>query len=458
MTIAGASTGSACHAGNVKYAVSVDAQIPSGDPELDALHRVGVVALLERGFESVEAIDGPDGVEVDVLDTFVGVHPGGALMKVFVDAPMLELAEEAVRSLVDELLERSELLAGWTVARCAVELHADLAKESLDAAGGPGAPPDDLASRRARLRGQGGDGPAAEAAGDLVDSAAMRDTFRGLADQLRAFGPEAFGGPPESAGADEAVGADGAGGPDAAGGPSGAHDRRGPVVSAADARLAAGALVYGTDLLLDELFQDVCALDEDGGSVADCDEPMWLLDELPRRYALRYDARFARRFLVTAIALTTRFTQGTFEQPSCVAEELALRLLLREAEIALDLFGLLDDGVSLALECFADSVYKDMNHEWLYDDSMDGIDESPVGAYLGVAPMGISRWFTPFAAGRYVHPYAADDEPDDEPDDDLVGPADLTDPGDSDNPDRLDDPDDLDDRDDRDDDGPSGLA
>ncbi|WEV26357.1 hypothetical protein OYE22_15000 [Streptomyces sp. 71268] len=413
----------------MKYAVSVDAQIPSGDPELDALHRVGVVALLERGFESVEAIDGPDGVEVDILDTFVGVHPGGALMKVFVDAPMLELAEEAVRSLVDELLERSELLAGWTVARCAVELHADLAKESLDAALGPGAPPDDLASRRARLRGQGGDGPAAEAPGDPVDSAAMRDTFRGLADQLRAFGPEAFGGPPESAGADETVGA---GGPDAAGGPSGAHDRQGPVVSTADARLAAGALVYGTDLLLDELFQDVCALDEDGGSVADCDEPMWLLDELPRRYALRYDARFARRFLVTAIALTTRFTQGTFERPSCVAEELALRLLLREAEIALDLFGLLDDGVSLALECFADSVYEDMNHEWLYDDSMDGIDESPVGAYLGVAPMGISRWFTPFAPGRYVHPYAADDEPEDEPDDEPEDPTDLTDPDDPD--------------------------
>ncbi len=420
----------------MKYAVSVDAQIPSGETELDALHRVGVVALLERGFESVEAIDGPDGVEVDVLDTFVGVHPGGALMKVFVDAPMLELAEEAVRSLVDELLERSELLAGWTVARCAVELHADLAKESLDAALGPGAPPDDLASRRARLRGQGGDRPAAEAPGDLVDSVAMGDTFHGLADQLRAFGPEAFGGPPESAGAD------GTGGPHVAGGPSGAHDRQGPVVSAADARLAAGALVYGTDLLLDELFQDVCALDEDGGSVADCDEPMWLLDELPRRYALRYDARFARRFLVTAIALTTRFTQGTFEQPSCVAEELALRLLLREAEIALDLFGLLDDGVSLALECFADSVYEDMNHEWLYDDSMDGIDESPAGAYLGVAPMGISRWFTPFAAGRYVHPYAADDEPDDDPEDpaDLAGPTGPTG------------------QDDPDDDGRSGLA
>ncbi|MFE6775649.1 hypothetical protein [Streptomyces sp. NPDC057702] len=403
----------------MKYAVSVDAQIASGGPELDPLHRVGVVALLERGFESVEAIDGPDGVEVEVLDTFVGVHPGGALMKVFVDAPMLELAEEAVRSLVDELLERSELLAEWTIARCAVELHADLAKESLDAALGPGAPPDDLASRRARLSGQDGPGTTAEAPVDAVDALAMRETFDALADRLRAFGSEDFGGPATERAGEGANGSAGSAGSSRSGGRGGDGVGLVAVVSTAEARLAAGALVYGMDLLLDELFQDVCALDEDGGSVADCDEPMWLLDELPRRYALRYDARFARRFLVTAIALTTRFTQDTFERLSCVAEELALRLLLREAEIALDLFGLLDDGVALALECFADAVYEDMNHEWLYDDSMDGIDESPVGAYLGVAPMGIARWFTPFDPERYVHPYAADDpEADPDPDTD----------------------------------------
>lgn len=379
----------------MKYAVTVDAQIASGSAELDALQRVGAVALLERGFDSVGAIDGPDGVEVEVLDAFVGVHPGGALMKVFVDAPALELAEDAVRSLVDELLERSELLADWNVARCAVELHPDLAKESLDAAEGPGAPPDDLASRRARLSEQITEGPCAEAVGEVVDVEAMRETFRALAGRLRAFGPDAFGVLPEGEAGALAEG-----------------DMDLPVgtpVSVADARLAAGALVYGMDLLLDELFQDVSALDGDGGSVADCEEPMWLLNELPRRYALRYDAHFARRFLVTAVALTTRFTHGTFGELSCVAEELVLRLLLREAEAALDLFGLLDEGVAAALGCFADSVYEDMDHEWLYDDSMDGIDESPVGAYLGVAPMGIGRWFSAFNEARYVHPYAADE-------------------------------------------------
>ncbi len=85
-------------------------------------------------------------------------------------------------------------------------------------------------------------------------------------------------------------------------------------------------------------------------------------------------------------ALATRFTGGSFQRLSCVAEELAVRLLLTEAHVTLETFGLLHEGVSAALEAFADNVYEDMDHEWLYDDSMDGIDEGPVG-----------------------HPYAADE-------------------------------------------------
>lgn len=133
----------------------------------------------------------------------------------------------------------------------------------------------------------------------------------------------------------------------------------------------------------------------------------------PSRYALRYDGQFARRFLVTVIAMTTRFTHGTFTQLSCVAEELALRLLLNEAKVCLETFGLLDDGVEQALDCLADLVYEDMDHEWLYD---DGIDDSPVGEILRIAPMGLADWFRPFNEGRSVHPYAletpaGDDEP-----------------------------------------------
>lgn len=409
------------------YAVSVDARIAGGASELDELQRIGAGALIEDGFEFVEEIAGPDGMEIKLLDTFVGVHPGGALLKVFVDAPALEFAEEAVRELVEELLERTEPLSDWTVARCQVELHPDLAKESLDAADGPDAPPDDVETRRARLRGLAGEAaPSTDTAGTTAESDAIRAKIRAMAPRLAAFGAGTFGA--------ETSGAETSGVRDEERehehGPEHEHERaharepriggeRAPTISAEDAELAAGALIWGTDVLLDELFQDAHALDREETNVAECDGPLWLLDELPPRYALRYDAQFARRFLVTAIAMTTRLTEGSFRQLSCVAEELALRLLLREAEVTLDTFGLLDEGVSAALECFADRVYEDMDHELLYDDSMDGIDESEAGEALGITSMGIASWFTPFNKDRYVHPYAAD-EPEDAPNEDTA--------------------------------------
>ncbi|WP_381553086.1 hypothetical protein [Streptomyces eurythermus] len=375
----------------MRYVVTVDAHIPGGLPELDPLQRVGAVALIEDGFDSVEAIEGPDGVEVGLLDSIVAVHPGGALLKVVVDAPVLEMAESAVRSIVEELLERSELLADWTIARCEVALHPKLALESLDAADGPDIPPSDPAARKARH----GEHPAAGSGEDEYDAEAKAEEVRqrmlASAGELRSFSPVMFGVPDEEEN-EEAEEGEG-----------------GLSVTPEDARLAAGAVVWATDVLVDQLFQDVQTLTEEGTTAAECDGHLWHLEDLPTRYALQYDSLFARRFLVTVVAMTTHFTDGSFQRLNCVAEELALRLLLNEAHVTLETFGLLDDGVSAALEVFANNVYEDLDHEWLYDDSMDGIDESPIGEALRVAPMGFKAWFSPFNRGRYVHPYAADE-------------------------------------------------
>ncbi|MGW3284761.1 hypothetical protein ACWDR3_08970 [Streptomyces sp. NPDC001002] len=385
------------------YVVTVDTCIPEGTPEMDPLQRAGAVALIEDGFDSVRAVEGPDGVEVDVLDTIVAVHPGGALLKVVVDAPALELAEESVQALVDELLERSELLADWTIDRCEVELHPDLARQSLDAAEGPDAPPDDPAARKARHT----SGPTTEGTDGGYDAEAKSATVRRqmleLADQLRSFPPAMFGVIEEGAG-EEAEGE----------GPG--DDGDSSSVPPAGARLAAGALVYAIDFLVDELFEDVQVLTQEEATVAECEGPLWHLERLPDRYALNYDARFSRRFLVTVIAMTTRFTDGSFTRLSCVAEELALRFLLSQATTTLELYGLLDDDVSAALEAFAGNVYEDMGHEWLYDDSMDGLGAiggiGEIGEIaLGGVPVAFKAWFTPFNEGRYVHPSAAAGEP-----------------------------------------------
>ncbi|MFF5147812.1 hypothetical protein ACFY6U_50290 [Streptomyces sp. NPDC013157] len=228
----------------------MDTHIPEGAPEMDPLQRAGAVALIEDGFDSVEAIEGPDGIEVDLLDSIVAVYPGGALLKVFVDGPALEFAEKAVRSVVGELLELSELLADWHIERCEVELHPELAQESLDAADGPDAPPDDPADRKARHAGP----PTAE--DDDYDAEAQAETVRGqmlaLADELRSFPPVMFGVLDDEDDEDEDIVSEFA-------------------VSPEDAKLAAGALVYATDILVDELFQDVQTLTQEETNAAECD-------------------------------------------------------------------------------------------------------------------------------------------------------------------------------------------
>ncbi|MFD3998576.1 hypothetical protein [Streptomyces sp. NPDC058583] len=375
----------------MSYVVTVETCLPDGAGELDALQQVGASALLEHGFDAVEGIEGPGGVEVDVLETIVAVHPRGSIVKVFVHAPSLETAEDAVGSVAAEVLERSELLADWVVESSEVKLHIDLTRESLEAADGPDAPPSDLRARRARHTAGadpadvthptrpvdgavGADG--ADGSGDEdEDQADLEAQIRALAPRLIAFGPLFFG----------------AADPEAA-------------------ELAAGALVYASEVLIDELYDDVQTLADGETNVAECRAELWHLAELPPRYGLAYDELFARRFLVTAIALTTRFTDGSFRELGCLAEELVLKLLLQQAHSTLDLYGLLGDDVAEALERFADEVYEDMDFEWLYDDARDGVDDDPALAGMGVTPLAIGTWFTPFDDDRYVHPYAVDEE------------------------------------------------
>jgi hypothetical protein len=102
-----------------------------------------------------------------------------------------------------------------------------------------------------------------------------------------------------------------------------------------------------------------------------------VLDDLPERYVLQYNVLFVRRLVTTAVMMTGRLTQPAFVQLTCVAEELLMRLLLIQAEVAADTFGLLTAEVTTALEVFADGVYEDMDHEWLYELAADGVDEDP---------------------------------------------------------------------------------
>lgn len=128
------------------------------------------------------------------------------------------------------------------------------------------------------------------------------------------------------------------------------------------------------------------------------------VDDLPARYKSRYDWPFGQRFLACLTVLAWKLAQSQPPIPllDCVAEELAMHVLIERAKVALELEGIND----IDFGGFEDDVFPDADFEYLFDDSMDGIDEGEIGAKLGMADLSFSGWFEPFLnAGSRLHPY-----------------------------------------------------
>jgi hypothetical protein len=179
-----------------------------------------------------------------------------------------------------------------------------------------------------------------------------------------------------------------------------------------EAKYAAGALFQASVVVLDHLFMDLqtLAAEHHGATVAEVeDAAFFVLHDLPSRYAHRYDALFVQEFIVATVDVTRRFTAG-WEPLACVAQELALRMILNGAEFQLELAEVkLSDGWRSAIE---DALFEDLDHEMLFDASLDGIeDDSASLAELRSAPLAFADWFRPFNSDRHLPPYLLD-EPD----------------------------------------------
>lgn len=165
----------------------------------------------------------------------------------------------------------------------------------------------------------------------------------------------------------------------------------------------AGCLMHASEIVVEELFEDVVDLHTQEVIQADDIDETWILSQLPSRFAAGYCARFARMFLVALVDVTSRFARG-WEPLTCVAQELCLRVLLNEVEVMADLAVVtLDDNWRGHLE---DILFEDLDHELLYDPAYDGIEEDPDSQPPGMAPMAFSDWFAPFSAERSMPPYA----------------------------------------------------
>jgi hypothetical protein len=174
-----------------------------------------------------------------------------------------------------------------------------------------------------------------------------------------------------------------------------------------DATRLAGCMVVAAEHVTDGLFADITTLRtaHERGEAVDIDD-LDVISLLPRRFAARYDALFAQKFLVALTDMTTRITAGWTEL-SCVAQELAVRVWLDHVDFGADAAGVaLEDGWRGEVEEY---LFEDVDHEYLYNPAMDGFetDEDFAGP-PGMAPMRFEDWFVPFNDDRHLPVYALD--------------------------------------------------
>jgi hypothetical protein len=134
-----------------------------------------------------------------------------------------------------------------------------------------------------------------------------------------------------------------------------------------------------------------------------------LADSLPERYVDRYSPVFLKHFALCLFTVAWKLAQPDWIRPACVAEELALRAIVRRAEGVLEMEG----QPPFDFGDFEDMAFDDLDVEYLFTPALDGIDDSPVGDQLGMASLAFADWFRAFGGGAppysAVHPYASDD-------------------------------------------------
>lgn len=180
---------------------------------------------------------------------------------------------------------------------------------------------------------------------------------------------------------------------------SGSNPRAADPALRGEAERLAGCLIKAGDAVADILLADTDFILA-GVRVDDRnDDRIDALWQLPERFAHRYDAQFAERFLDSYRELIAGLREWPWQQPACVAQELGLRLLLNRAEVYIDLY---DIEVTADWRSRVEELlFLDLDHDLLYDPALDGFEEDPsFMPDLRLVPMRFEAWFDPFEPGR----------------------------------------------------------
>lgn len=158
------------------------------------------------------------------------------------------------------------------------------------------------------------------------------------------------------------------------------------------------ALKQASRTLIETYFDDLARADERAWDFSS----FFIARLLPSGYLLKYDRRFARRFLVCLITAAWKLNQPEFDPFACVAEEIAAYTLVKFAAVLLQ-----EQGIHADFESFIEAIYEDTDFEHLYDAKMDGIEHSPIAEMMGMVHLAFNEWFEPFDPPMYgaVHPY-----------------------------------------------------
>jgi hypothetical protein len=149
------------------------------------------------------------------------------------------------------------------------------------------------------------------------------------------------------------------------------------------------------DELRDELREDIQAL-RDGAAY---EETFAVRQHLPAGFARHYTPDLVAQWAGSVETVAHKFAGYPDTYLATSAEELAGHALIERCEELIEeRAGQLDDPDALR-EKFSevhDLAFEDHDVLMLFDASLDGIEDDPVGEMLGVANLHPREWFTPF--------------------------------------------------------------
>ncbi|WP_100445318.1 hypothetical protein [Glycomyces xiaoerkulensis] len=341
-----------------EYVLNAELALPEGHPDLNALENAGATALVDQTLDRVGGAETEDGESIDLVRHWVGGHPQGALLLLVIDAPTLDDAEGGAEAILDGVLEEIEPLEDWRVTKCEVSLGEEEFKQKL---ANPRTTPGQIEPRS----------PSPSDDRDMAaEHSEWAERLRGEAKQLRAFSLATFEADRETA------------------------------------ETAAGALIWCTSLILEDLFQAHEELSQSGGTAADTDDTV--LWQLPERFREHYGVLFVRHMITAAVTVSNRLVEDVWQMPCCVGEALALHMIIDTAA------AILQDNAGIEVEEiyeeFRERAFLNQDFYWLYADDPGGAeDEASLRSWLSTHGLDFEKWFEPLPESTAcVHPFLLD--------------------------------------------------